>query len=72
MRLLLEKGAISPDSAVKFATFRMEAKSAGGIMYGYDGLSDAGLIEWVKREDESRWFLYLTAAGRAALDANSV
>ncbi|HEY7428853.1 MAG TPA: protein kinase [Gemmataceae bacterium] len=71
MRLLLEKGAISPDSAVKFSTFRVEAKTAGGIMYGYDGLSGAGLIEWLKREDESGWFLYLTAAGRAALDAKS-
>jgi hypothetical protein len=49
----------------------VEAKAAGGIMYGYDGLSGAGLIEWLKREDESGWFLYLTAAGRAALEGKS-
>jgi hypothetical protein len=24
--------------------------------------------EWLKREDESGWFLYLTAVGRAALE----
>jgi len=71
LRLLLQKGATSPTSAVKFSTFRLEAKAAGGIMYGYDGLSDAGLIEWLKREDEAGWFLCLTAAGRAALDAES-
>jgi hypothetical protein len=28
----------------------VEAKAAGGIMYGYDALSDAGWIEWLKRE----------------------
>jgi hypothetical protein len=65
---LSKKGAISPDTAVKFSTFLVEAKAAGGIIYGYDGLSDEGLIEWVKKEDESGWFLYLTAAGPAALD----
>jgi hypothetical protein len=57
--------------AVKFSTFRVEAKAAGGIVYGYDGLSDEGLIEWVKKEGESGWFLFLTAAGRAALGGSS-
>ena len=32
---------------------RVEAKAAGGIMYGYDKLSAAGLIEWLKREDQA-------------------
>jgi TPR repeat protein len=68
MRVLLQKGATSPDSAVKFSTYRKEAKAAGGIMYGYDNLSAAGLIEWLKREDQPGWFLFLTAAGRAALE----
>jgi hypothetical protein len=49
----------------------VEAKAAGGIMYGYDALSDAGWIEWLKREDESGWFLYLTAVGRAALEGKN-
>ncbi len=39
LRLLLQKGATPPAGAVKFSTFREEAKAAGGIMYGYDGLS---------------------------------
>ena len=69
MRILLQKGATSPDTAVKFSTFRVEAKEAGGIMYGYDGLSDAGWIEWLKREKEAGWFLFLTPVGCAALDA---
>jgi hypothetical protein len=74
LRLLLQKGAIDERTKVKFSTFRKEAKAAGGIESGYDALEERGWVGFAHKEPDAEsgpWYLWLTAEGRAVLEAES-